>query len=152
MGVVKDAAPILTANSATDCASELEGLLEELKKRYATLSHLISQGFIRAAKDVGEGGLGVALAEMCFGREMGIHLESSEAPRVESFFGEGLGSFVLVVDPHHVSAVTTTLSQLRRIGVSMKHPALKWSREGFEISVSKLKNTYEKKGREGFFA
>jgi len=61
-----------------------------------------AQGLVRAAHDVGEGGLAVALAEMTFGRGLGARVETSLTPT--TLFSESQARAVLAVAPRHVDA------------------------------------------------
>jgi phosphoribosylformylglycinamidine synthase len=127
----------------------LTALARELKSRYARMSRLIESGKIRSAKDISEGGLLTAAFEMALGRELGLLFEDA-APKGFDCFSEGLGGFLLGVDPHHARAVQDLLPEARRVGVVAHQPLLRW-REGFEFELSSLSEVYLAKGREGFW-
>lgn len=55
----------------------------------------IRKGWIASAHDCSEGGLGVALMEACFGKELGVHLETKL--NVSQLFAETPSRFVLSV-------------------------------------------------------
>lgn len=137
--------------SADSVAAELESLANVLGTRYQKVSKLVAKGQIRAAKDIGEGGLGVAIFEMCLGRHLGVHFEK-DAPDLRELFEEGLGGFVFVLDPHAVAEVMAEVPDLHRLGVVTKQSTLKWGTGGVELSVCGLQDFYEAKGKEGFFS
>ncbi|MBD3321944.1 MAG: phosphoribosylformylglycinamidine synthase, partial [Chitinivibrionales bacterium] len=50
-------------------------------KIYRCIHTAISKGLVRACHDISDGGLGVALAEMCFSGEFGASIELAEIPQ-----------------------------------------------------------------------
>ena len=50
---------------------------EKLFKSYSSLSSAINSGLVKTAHDCSEGGLGVALAEMCIGGRIGASIDLS---------------------------------------------------------------------------
>jgi phosphoribosylformylglycinamidine synthase len=65
--------------------------------------HLVNSGVVRAAHDVSEGGLGVALAEMAV--RSGIGLTVARVPDAVALFGEVAGRVVLCVDADQARSV-----------------------------------------------
>lgn len=59
---------------------------------------LINAGAVACAHDVSDGGLLVALAELCFAMQMGMELKNSNASPAY-WFGEDQARYVLVVNP-----------------------------------------------------
>ena len=71
---------------------------------YRALSTSIRAGWVRTAHDCSEGGLAVALAEMCIGGRIGATVDidgSGEADVWGRLWGESLGRFVVAVSPQH---------------------------------------------------
>ncbi len=68
----------------------------------------VDRGLVAACHDISEGGLAVAAAEMCFGSELGLRLETARLPdglRLDEFlFGETPG-FLVEVPPDQGAAV-----------------------------------------------
>jgi phosphoribosylformylglycinamidine synthase len=60
----------------------------------------IARGLVRAAHDVAEGGLAVALAEATFGRGLGARLRTGLAPT--ALFSESQARAVVAIAPHHL--------------------------------------------------
>src|SRR5207244_277856 len=60
----------------------------------------INAGSILSCHDISEGGLAVALAEICFGSQFGVEIDLSEfnADPYKLLFNETAGCFVLEVD------------------------------------------------------
>ena len=72
--------------------------------RYRALSQSIRDGLVTTAHDCSEGGLAVALAEMCIGGRMGAHIDidgTGEADVWGRLWGESLGRIVVAVSPEH---------------------------------------------------
>jgi phosphoribosylformylglycinamidine synthase len=102
--------------------------------RYRAVHRAVRAGLVRAAHDPSEGGLGVALAELCLAGSRGVSIEpdahdgttgSTGAGREEGelapyewLFSESLGRLLLVVDPADRDAFEATLAgqPLRLIG------------------------------------
>jgi phosphoribosylformylglycinamidine synthase len=64
-------------------------------QRYRRLHDAIATGKVRACHDVSEGGLAVALAEMCIAGRLGANIDRLPHPdHTVSFFSESLGRFV----------------------------------------------------------
>lgn len=75
---------------------------------FAAVSKAVQKGYVKSAHDISEGGLGVALAEMCFGGGLGAEIHLKEVPfkgKEKSddvlLFCESNSRFVLEVDPQH---------------------------------------------------
>lgn len=122
--------------------------LEKEKRLHACLLKMIRAGHIRAAHDIAEGGLMVALSEMLFGQETtyGAQLDlSTVAPgiRVDALlFGESQSRVIVAVKPEEVDAVSELAAgceiESARLGsvcaeatleVALADGALKWDTE-----------------------
>jgi phosphoribosylformylglycinamidine synthase subunit PurSL len=69
-------------------------------ERYRRLHQAIRDGLVLACHDVSEGGLGVALAEMCIAGRLGIAVRSLPDREVATaLFAESLGRLVVEVAP-----------------------------------------------------
>ena len=74
---------------------------------YRALSTSIRAGWVRTAHDCSEGGLAIALAEMCIGGRIGAAVDidgSGEGDVWGRLWGESLGRFVVAVSPQHEAA------------------------------------------------
>jgi phosphoribosylformylglycinamidine synthase len=87
---------------------ELEGLegplpvidLNILSLTFKKIHQAISSGQILSCHDISEGGVAVALAEMCFGGGMGANITLKEEIRPDYFlFNETAGCFLVETDP-----------------------------------------------------
>ena len=71
--------------------------------RYRALHRLLRTGRVRSCHDLSEGGLAVALAEMCIGGRLGADIVSLPHPdTTTSLFSESNGRFVCEVAPDDV--------------------------------------------------
>jgi len=74
--------------------------LEETSYVFNALHELIQQGEILACHDISEGGLAVALAEMCFGGDVGAEIDVTQVHKERSdyaLFNETAGCFLVEV-------------------------------------------------------
>ncbi len=101
---------------------------------YRALHRAITNGLVRSAHDLGEGGLAVAAAEMCIGGRLGIDVVATlVAP-----FAEVNGCLLVEVSPEKADAFEKQFANLpySKIGEVTSDPILKIANE--EISVSEL--------------
>jgi phosphoribosylformylglycinamidine synthase II len=80
---------------------------------YRQLATAIQRGAVRTAHDCSEGGVAVAVAEMCIGGRLGanVDLDGTGAGDVWGrLWGESLGRFIVAVSPEH----ETTFRELMR--------------------------------------
>jgi phosphoribosylformylglycinamidine (FGAM) synthase-like enzyme len=140
---------IFASFDAEEVDLELTGLATQLRERYARVGQAIEHGLLRAAKDISEGGLLMTAFEMSLGRGMGVHFEAWEDDPLH-WFGEGLGGFVVGIDPHRVRELEVALPEAKRLGVTMNVPVLRWG-IGQELELSRLRDAYLRPGREGFW-
>lgn len=76
---------------------------------------MIAQHRIAACHDCSDGGLLVALAEMCLGREIGAQVEfPADAHAIGFAFGEDQARYLLAVAPEHLHAV---IAEAEKAGV-----------------------------------
>jgi phosphoribosylformylglycinamidine synthase len=71
---------------------------------YRQLSRTIHQGWVKTAHDCSEGGLAVALAEMCIGGRIGASIDidgTGDGDLWARLWGESLGRIVVAVKPEH---------------------------------------------------
>ncbi len=71
--------------------------------RYQALSEAIRSGLIRTAHDCSEGGLAIAIAEMCIGGRLGALVDIDgigEGSVYGRLWGESLGRIIVGVSPH----------------------------------------------------
>jgi len=99
--------------------------------RYRALHALLRTGRVRSCHDLSEGGLAVALAEMCIGGRFGAGISTLPHPdSVTALFAESTGRFVCEVAPHDIAwflhglgepavvlGEVTTATELRITGV-----------------------------------
>src|SRR5690606_293247 len=129
---------------------EISNTFRALKARYQKLEVLIGKGLIRSAKDVSEGGLLTTLFEMSLGRSLGMQIEDIVFSR-KKYFGEGLGAFVLTCDLHQISELEAQAPELKRLGVIMKDPLLRFGDE-VEWDLLHFKRAYLSRTLEGFWS
>jgi phosphoribosylformylglycinamidine synthase len=86
---------------------------------YRRLHSAMRSGLVLACHDVSEGGLGVALAEMCLGGRLGAAID--ELPHDDlatALFSESTGRLVVEIRPHDVDAFTRVMGPTAtRLGV-----------------------------------
>lgn len=142
--------PVFKNYSAKGVEDELLELTVQLRERYRRMEEAVSKGLIRSSKDISEGGAITSIFEMCLGRELGVLFESTK-PDPYHLLSEGLGGFILGVDPHLVEEIERLFPEIKRLGVVHKLPQLVW-RPGDEFfEVEDLKAKYLQRGEAGFW-
>jgi phosphoribosylformylglycinamidine synthase subunit PurSL len=71
---------------------------------YRALSKAINSGVVKTAHDCSEGGLGVALAEMCIGGRIGAKIDIDGTGNISTWarlWGESLGRIIIAVSPQN---------------------------------------------------
>ncbi len=91
-------------------------------------------GLVRASHDCSEGGLGVALAEMCLAGRLGLEIDLAAAPGADvildddvTLFAESLSRLVIEVAPSDAEAFETMMAGCRfaRVGRVLETPELR---------------------------
>jgi phosphoribosylformylglycinamidine synthase II len=93
--------------------------LELERKHGKFVRHLIDTGIVNAVHDISDGGLLVAVAEMCLPHKVGCHIEDDNTAKF--WFGEDQGRYVMVGDDAdkilaQANASGLTLSYLGKTG------------------------------------
>ncbi|MBN2379015.1 phosphoribosylformylglycinamidine synthase subunit PurL [candidate division WOR-3 bacterium] len=114
----------------------------DMKKAYASykkLARAISTGLVLAAHDLSDGGLGVAIAEMCLGGGMGARIHLGKIPVSESFmrqdyllFSESQSRILVEIADKDSEAFEKIMkgSCLARIGETTTEPRLVFTDDG----------------------
>ena len=79
--------------------SPVPGPSERALDVYRTVHEAIQTGWVRACHDLSEGGLAIALAEMCIAGRLGLTLDLETADPALTLFGETNGCLLLEVAP-----------------------------------------------------
>jgi len=105
---------------------------------YRALHQAITNGLVRSAHDLSEGGLAVASAEMCIGGRLGVEL-NIESP---ALFTEVNGCLLVEVSPASSPAFENQFANLpfSKIGKVASNPTLKIS--NVEIAVDELVHAF----------
>ena len=77
---------------------------ERLFSSYRALSKAINSGVVKTAHDCSEGGVGVALAEMCIGGRIGAKIDIDGTGNTSTWarlWGESLGRIIIAVSPQN---------------------------------------------------
>jgi phosphoribosylformylglycinamidine synthase len=115
---------------------------------YTTLFSAVSEGLVRACHDCSDGGLAVALTEMCFAGDMGAQVECSAiehsgcASDIDLLFSESPGRILLEVEPQKARRLETLFSRLplRRIGAVVKGDTIQFKglRQAPVVTLSRI--------------
>ena len=102
-------------------------------KVYKALHQAIKDGLIRSAHDISEGGLAVAVAEMCIGGRLGIKIKEELSAR--ELFGETTGCLLIEIESHNASRFEEAFKELlfRKLGKVISTRVLKLGNTSFEI-------------------
>lgn len=104
------------------CAPQPDAAAPE---RYRRLHSAIHAGLVRSCHDVSEGGLAVALAEMCIAGRCGIDvgtLPDGDLPT--ALFSESIGRLVVEVRPNDLDDFLAMAGPAHRLGVVTAQPVL----------------------------
>jgi phosphoribosylformylglycinamidine (FGAM) synthase-like enzyme len=142
--------PMFHSQKAQEIALETAQVVKQLKDRYSRLEKAISLGLLRSAKDISEGGEIHALFEMCLGRELGVLFEAA-APDPYRMLAEGLGGFVMAIDPHFKDEFESLLPEAQRLGVVHRVPELVWRPGDKSFDILQLREFYLKHTQENFW-
>ena len=106
---------------------------------YEALHQAITNGLVRSAHDLNEGGLAVAAAEMCIGGRLGAQLEVKD----DTLFNEVNGCLLVEVTPANESAFENLIADLplSKIGTVTQDPFLN-IRSSVSISVADLAHSF----------
>jgi len=121
-------------------------------KLFAAVHVAITKGLVRACHDLSEGGLAVAIAEMCFAGGIGADITSlpGELNDETKLFSESPSRFLVEVEPEHTSAFEAVFTGLptARVGVSVADPRLRIAGANGEwliwVKLSTLKEAWQK--------
>jgi phosphoribosylformylglycinamidine synthase subunit PurL len=79
--------------------------LRELERQVCALTDAIDKGLILAAHDISDGGIAVAIAEMCFPKKMGVAVEIPSGLEQDKILFSESGGFVLEVERDNLDEV-----------------------------------------------
>jgi phosphoribosylformylglycinamidine synthase len=102
------------------------------KRLYRALSGAIRAGWVASCHDCSDGGLGVALAEVCFAGGWGMSVDLRQVPHAglrrndELLFSESQSRFVVTVRPEAKDAFEKRLKQsvCAQVGIVTAQPVL----------------------------
>jgi phosphoribosylformylglycinamidine synthase len=110
--------------------------------RYRALHRAIRGGLVRSCHDVSEGGLAVALAEMCIASGLGATVESlPHGDLAAALFSESAGRLVVEVAEHDVDAFGSLVGTAHRLGTVSAAPVLEIAGVG-RIAVDQLRAAF----------
>jgi phosphoribosylformylglycinamidine synthase len=116
-------------------------------QRYRQMHQAMIQGLVAACHDCSEGGVAVALAEMCIGGRLGAQMSllSQLEPATDlctMLFSESLGRFIVEVEPHNLAAFQQLVEQSQVIG-TVTHDASLVLPDGAAISMQTLLGAWQ---------
>jgi phosphoribosylformylglycinamidine synthase len=121
-------------------------------KVFTAVHSAITQGFVRACHDLSEGGLAVAIAEMCFAGSIGADITSlpGNLPHDAKLFSESPSRFLIEVKPEHTSIFEAVFAgvPVARVGVTVADPRLRIAGANGEwliwVKLATLKDAWQK--------
>ncbi len=94
--------------------------------RMRAVHHAIQAGLVQSAHDCSEGGLGVAVAEMCIGGRLGAEIDLANVPVTDTIvrddallFSESLSRFVIEIRPDDASAFAEIMAGIPHARIGM---------------------------------
>jgi len=118
-------------------------ITQKAKRLYETLHTAIMRGLIRSAHDMSEGGLAVAIAEMCIAARLGAKLTGDFDAKL--LFSESNSRFVIEVEPQYTSEIESLFDGLpiTELGTVIAEPVLSFG-DLFSVGVIELKTAWQK--------
>jgi phosphoribosylformylglycinamidine synthase II len=120
---------------------------ESTKKGMSQLHAAMDAGFVRSCHDLSEGGLLVALAEMCFGGGLGADVDLAGLGRLRTdykLFSESNSRWLVEVAGGHAAAFEKTVDAVR-LGVTIIDKKIEIIDKKFEIilNLAELKDAWD---------
>lgn len=115
--------------------------IEANLSRYKALSEAIQQGLVSSAHDCSEGGISVALAEMCIGGRQGASIDISkigEATRIAKLYGESLSRIIVAISPENLDKFKEKIQNHHHIEFGKTNDSSKLIIEDGEEELVKL--------------
>jgi len=130
--------------AGTPCPNGVVPTLDVLsaKKLYETLHTAMMRSLVRSAHDMSEGGLAVAIAEMCIAGGLGATLlDQFDAQKL---FSESNSRFVIEVEPEHATEIEILFKEfpIFKLGIVTAEPVLSFG-DLFSASISELKSAWQ---------
>ncbi|MDR3197900.1 MAG: phosphoribosylformylglycinamidine synthase subunit PurL [Planctomycetaceae bacterium] len=112
------------------------------KKLYEILHQAICRGIVRSVHDLSEGGLAVAVAEMCFAGGFGAELTGTFD--FIALFSESNSRFVVEIEPIHVPSFESFFAGLpvRKLGKVVTEKTLRFGNT-FSVNIDELKTAWQ---------
>ena len=112
---------------------------------YETLHTAMIRGLVRSAHDMSEGGLAVAIAEMCIASGLGATLIDDCVLDKVTLFSESNSQFVIEIEPEHTTEIRSLFEGLPicYLGTVTAEPVLSFG-DLFSVSVDELKTAWQK--------
>ncbi|MCL6610653.1 MAG: phosphoribosylformylglycinamidine synthase subunit PurL [Peptococcaceae bacterium] len=128
--------------------------LKALNTVFRSVHNAIAGGKVLACHDISEGGLAAALAEMCFGGEVGaaVDLDAGDVPE-EFLFNETAGTFLVEIEDGDLTPGLFDGVPHRIIGRTVAGKTISVSRGGealFKVDVDKLRDAWKRPMKEVF--
>ncbi|MFC2154695.1 AIR synthase-related protein, partial [Candidatus Altiarchaeota archaeon] len=121
--------------------------VESLKKKIKALPSLMGKGIIKSCHDLSEGGLIIALAEMCFGGDMGCDVDLKEMGDLRSdfkLFSESNGRWLVEVEEKNAKKVESELpAVLLGKVISEKRMKIKDGKTMLDLSLTDLREEWK---------
>lgn len=119
--------------------------LEEVQKQLYSVIDLIDAEYVLSSHDISEGGVAVALAEMCFENSLGCEVTIESTLRISALIFAETGGFLLEIDPANLESAKQLLKvrgiQFQTIGKTTFDPQLK-IQNAINLEVLKAKERW----------
>jgi phosphoribosylformylglycinamidine synthase len=112
------------------------------KKLYETLHQAICYGVVRSVHDLSEGGLAVAVAEMCFAGRFGAELTGTFD--FVALFSESNSRFVVEIEPIHLPSFESFFAgfPIRKLGKVVTEKTIRFG-DTFSVNIDELKTVWQ---------
>jgi len=111
-------------------------ILDDEKKNSFVVRELINQNLVNAVHDISDGGIALALAEMCIAGKIGAKINTNRAfeDRIKFLFGEDQSRYIIEVNRNNLEQVKILLAQNNIDHLEIGHT----QKESLEIDEIKI--------------
>ena len=111
-------------------------ILDDEKKNSFVVRELINQNLVNAVHDISNGGIALALAEMCIAGKIGAKINTNRAfeDRIKFLFGEDQSRYIIEVNRNNLEQVKILLAQNKIDHLEIGHT----QKESLEIDEIKI--------------
>jgi phosphoribosylformylglycinamidine synthase subunit PurSL len=150
IGIIEDVTKAVTMDlkKAGNSIYLLGDSIQHAPQLYRTLHQAMQQGLVRACHDLSEGGLAVALAEMCIGGRLGCEINIDQSDLAAELFAEVDGRLLVEIEEKNKTTFENlfknqAIKELGRVTQQAELVVQQQNQQVFSISVNQLVTAWQ---------